>query len=396
MRRTFATIVALFTILFGLSSVQAQQTVKIGVLADMAGTSADIGGAGSVLAAEMAAADFGGTVAGRKIVVIYADHQAKPDLGAAIAQKWYDVEGVDVIIDVPVSSVALAVQAVSNQRKKLLMVTAGTVADLTSKSCSPYTIHWADDTNVLGEGTPFAATKAGGDTWFFVSVDFVFGRALQEAATKVITANGGKVVGSVRVPLNTSDYSSFLLQAQSSKAKVIGLNVVGTDFINAVKQASEFGLVAGGQKLVGFLVYISDIHSLGLKAAQGLQIAESFYWDSNEATRAFAKRFMAARKVMPTKAHAANYAAVTHYLNAVKATGTTDVEKATAWMKTNLADYFGQRVAVRADGRVMFDLALYEVRSPGESKAPWDYYKKVGTLKAENAFRPMIERCAFK
>lgn len=372
----------------------AQNTVKIGVLADLAGTSADIGGPGSVAAAELAVKDFG-EILGRRIMVLSADHQAKPDVGTAIAQKWFDVDGVDVIIDVPVSSVAVAVQQAANQRKKLLMVTAATVADLTSRLCSPYTLHWSDDTNALAEGTPLAVTKAGGDSWFFVSADFIFGRALQEAAVKVIEANGGKMLGGVKAPLNTSDYGSFLLQAQASKAKIIGLNVVGTDFINAVKQASEFGIVAGGQKLVGFLVYISDIHSLGLKASQGLQITESFYWDTNEATRAFAKKFMAVRKVMPTKVHAANYAAVTHYLNAVKATGSTDAEKTVAWMKRNTAEYYGQKATVRADGRVLFDLALFEVKTPGASTYPWDYYKQLGTLKGTDAFRPMTEKCAF-
>lgn len=381
---------------FAAAAPLAAQEVKIGVLADLAGTSADIGGPGSVAAAEIAAADYGGTVAGRKIVVVRADHQAKPDLGAAIAKKWFEIEGVHVIIDVPVSSVALAVQQVANQTKKLLMVTAATVADLTGRSCSPYTLHWSDDTNALAEGTPFAVTKAGGDTWFFVSADFVFGRALQDAATKVIESNGGKVLGSVRAPLNTPDFASFLLQAQTSKAKIVGLNVVGTDFINAVKQASEFGLVSSGQKLVGFLVYVSDIHSLGLKAAQGLQITESFYWDANDESRAFAKKFHAVRKVMPTKVHAANYAAVTHYLNAVMATNSTESEKTMAWMKANKADYFGQKADIRADGRVMFDLALYEVKSQAESKQPWDYYKRLGTLQGANAFRAMSDKCQFK
>jgi branched-chain amino acid transport system substrate-binding protein len=396
-KRHYAVIGAFIAALAGPGPLAAQgkDTVKIGVLADLAGTSADIGGPGSVAAAEMAVKDFGGTVAGKKIVVVSADHQAKPDLGSAIAQKWYDVDGVDVIIDVPVSSVALAVQQVANQRKKLLMVTAATVADLTGRHCSPFTLHWSDDTNALAEGTPLAVTKAGGDTWFFVSADFVFGRTLQEAAAKVIAANGGKVLGGVKAPLNTPDFASFLLQAQASKAKIIGLNVVGTDFINAVKQASEFGLVAGGQKLVGFLVYVSDIHSLGLKASQGLQITESFYWDANEESRAFAKKFQAVRKVMPTKVHAANYAAVTHYLNAVKATNSTDAEKTVPWMKANKTEYFGQKVDIRADGRVMFDLALYEVKAPGDSKDPWDYYKRLGTLKGENAFHAISDKCQF-
>jgi branched-chain amino acid transport system substrate-binding protein len=373
-----------------------QDTVKIGVLADMAGTSADIGGAGSVAAVELAGEDFGGAVAGRKIVVMGADHQAKPDIGASIAGRWFDVDGVDVIVDLPVSSVALAVQGVANDRKKLVLVTAGTTGDLTGKSCSPYTVHWAEDTNALANGTARAVVESGGTTWFFLTVDFIFGHSLEKAASDVIRASGGQVLGSVKTPLNTADYSSYLIQAQASKAKIIGLAEVGSDFINSVKQASEFGLVAGGQKLVGFLVYISDVHSLGVEAAQGLEIVSSFYWDANDRTRAFAQRFMKRRGVMPTKEHASNYAAVTHYLNAVKATGSTDTEKTAAWMKAHDADYFGQPAHIREDGRVLFDLSLFEVKGPKEVRYPWDYYKKVGDLKAEQAFRPIDRQaCGF-
>ncbi len=374
----------------------AEEPVSIGVLADMAGTSSDIGGIGSVVAVELAVADFGGKVGGREIVVVSADHQAKPEVGAAIAGRWYDVDKVDVIVDLPVSSVALAVQRVAHERKKVVMVTAGTSAVITGKSCSPYTVHWADDTNALAEGTSRAVVQSGGTTWFFITADFIFGISMEQAASKVITAAGGEVLGTIKAPLNTADYSSFVLQAQASGSKIVGLAVVGTDFINAVRQASEFGIVAAGQKLVGFLNYISDIHSLGLEVSQGLQITESFYWDTNDETREFAKKFMERRKVMPTKVHAQNYAAVTHYLNAVEATGTTDADKTMAWMKENPADYFGQSAQIREDGRVLFDLRLYEVKAPDEEKYPWDYYSEIGVLPADQAFRPMDrEACTY-
>jgi branched-chain amino acid transport system substrate-binding protein len=374
----------------------AQDAVKIGVLADMSGTSVDIGGPGAVVAVELAVEDFGGTVAGRKIVVVSADHQSKPDIGSQIASRWYDVEGVDVILDLPVSSVALAVQRIATQRQKAVMITEGTAADITGKACSPYSLHWADDTNALAGGTARAVVQNGGKTWFFLTLDFIFGHSMERAASEVIKSAGGEILGGVRTPLNTPDFSSFLLQAQASKAKIVGLIEVGTDFINSVKQASEFGLVAGGQKLVGFLVYISDIHTMGLAAAQGLQITSSFYWDGNEQTRNFAKRFFERRKVMPTKAQAANYAAVTHYLNAIKATGSTDAANTIAWMKEHEANYYGQPARIRGDGRVMFDLGLYEVKAPAESRYPWDYYKKMGSLPAEQAFKPLDrEACAF-
>ena len=374
----------------------AEEVVKIGVLADIAGTSADIGGIGSVEAVKLAVKDFGGKVNGKRIVVVSADHQQKPDIGSAIASRWYDRENVNVIIDVPVSSVALAVQKVAERRKKLFLITLGTSAIFTSKTCSPYSIHWADDTNALAKGTARAVLNNGGDTWFFISADFIFGRILEAAARGVIATGKGIVKGGVKAPLNTPDFSSFLLQAQASKAKIVGLGVVGSDFINVVKQASEFGIVAGGQNLVGFLVFSSDIHSLGLKAANGLQIVTSFYWDQSKESRVFAKKFMKVRKVMPTKGHAMNYAATIHYLQAVKATGSTDALKVAHWMKKNPADYFGQKATVRNDGRVMFDLALYQVKSPKASKGPWDYYKKLVVLKGKDAFAPMdAKRCNF-
>jgi branched-chain amino acid transport system substrate-binding protein len=374
----------------------AEPDIKLGVLADMTGTSADIGGAGSVAAVELAVEDFGGTVAGRHVTVLSADHLAKPDVGAQIASRWYDVDGVDAILDLPVSSVALAVQQVATSRNKVVLVTAGTAWELTGRFCSPTTIHWADDTNALGVGTAKAVLKSGGRNWFFITVDFVFGHSMEQAASEAIRAAGGAVLGHALTPLNTADYSSPLLAARASGAQMVGLVEVGSDFINVVKQASEFGLVASGQKMVGFLVYLSDIHSLGLAAAHGLLVTESFYWDRNDETRAFAKRFMARRHVMPTKAHAANYAATIHYLNAIKATGSTDSATTMAWMKSHKADYFGQEVRIREDGRAMFDLDLYEVKSPGESRYPWDYYKKVGSLSAEDAFRPLDRKaCKF-
>ncbi len=386
--RAFLSIAVAATVSLLSVHAHAEDAVKIGVLADLSGPSADIGGPGSVTAVELAVEDFGGSVAGKKISIVSADHQNKPDVGSQIAGRWYDVEGVDVIVDLPVSSVALAVQRVATQRKKAVLITAGTAADITGKACSPYSLHWADDTNALAGGTAKAIVHSGGARWYFLTIDMIFGHLMEKAASDAIKAAGGTVLGSVRTPLNTSDYSSFILQAQASKAQMVGLVEVGNDFINSVKQASEFGLVAGGQKLVGFLVYISDINSIGLKTVHGLQITSSFYWDKSDETRAFAKRFFERRKVMPTKVHAENYAAVAHYLKSVKATGSTDAEKTMAWMKQNSANYFGQEAHIRRDGRVLYDLDLYEVKTPDESRYPWDYYKKIDTLKAAEAFKP--------
>ncbi|HEX3522637.1 MAG TPA: ABC transporter substrate-binding protein [Stellaceae bacterium] len=362
--------------------------VKIGVLNDMSGLYADIGGAGSVEAARMAIADFGGVVNGKKIELISADHQNKPDVGSAIATQWFDNDGVDAIVDVPTSSVALAVQQVARSKNKVFLISGAAASDLTGKACSPTSIHWTYDTVALANGTGSAVVKAGGDTWFFITADYAFGHALERDTAKVVQANGGKVVGKVRVPLNTADFSSFLLQAQASKAKIIGLANAGGDTINSIKQAAEFGVVEGGQKLAGLLVFISDIHSLGLQAAHGLQLTEAFYWDQNDETRAWSKRFFEKMKREPTMVQAGVYGAVMHYLNAIKAADSDDGPTVVKQMKaTPVNDFMTKNGKIREDGTLVRDMYLFEVKAPSESKGAWDYYKQIAVIPGEEAFK---------
>jgi branched-chain amino acid transport system substrate-binding protein len=371
-------------------------SVKIGVLNDQSGMYADLSGQGSVIAARMAVEDFGGTVLGKPIQIVFADHQNKPDVGTAIASRWYDAENVDAIVDVPVSSVALAVQEVARQRKRIVMFSAAGSSDLTGKACSPFGTQWTFDSVALAKGTAQSVTKSGGDTWFFITADYAFGTAMEADARRYIAAVGGKVIGNVRQPQGAMDFASALLQAQSSKAKVIGLANAGADTINALKGASEFGIVASGQKLAGMLIFLSDVHSLGLPTAQGLQLTESFYWDLNDNTRAWSKRFgerMNGR--MPTMVHAGVYSAVTHYLEAVKAAGTLDATAVSAKMhEMKVHDRILDNAEIREDGRVMRPFYLFEVKSPAESKAPYDYYKLVSEIAPEDAARPLSEgRC---
>ena len=379
------------------TSAAAQMTdkvVKIGVLNDQSGLYADLSGQGSVLAAKLAVEDFGGKIDGTPIEVIFADHQNKPDVGSNIARQWYDVEKVDVIVDVPTSSVALAINDITKSKNKVFLASGPATSDLTGKSCSPNTIHWTYDTWALANGTGKAVVQSGGDTWFFITADYAFGHALERDVTAVVKAAGGKVLGSVRHPLNASDFSSFLLQAQSSKAKVIGLANAGGDTINSIKAAAEFGIIQGGQKLAGLLVFINDVHALGLKAAQGLQLTEAFYWDRDDKTRAWSKRFSDRKKGSePSMVQAGVYSAVLHYLKAVQALksdadGKAVVEK----MKQMPTDdpLFGKG-SIRADGRKLHPMYLYQVKSPAESKKPWDYYKLVHEIPANEAFRPLSE-----
>jgi branched-chain amino acid transport system substrate-binding protein len=362
--------------------------VKIGVLSDMSGLYADIGGPGSVEAARMAIADFGGSVNGKKIELVSADHQNKPDIGSAIATQWFDNDGVDVIVDVPTSSVALAVQEVARKKGKVFLISGAAASDLTGKACSPTSVHWTYDTVALANGTGSAVVKAGGDTWFFITADYAFGHALERDTTKVVEDNGGKVLGGVRAPLNTPDFSSFLLQAQNSKAKVIGLANAGGDTINSIKQAGEFGIVEGGQKLAGLLVFISDIHSLGLQAAHGLQLTEAFYWDQNDETRAWSKRFMDKMKREPTMVQAGVYGAIMHYLGAIKATGSDEGLTVVKQMKaTPVNDFMTKNGKIREDGTLVRDMYLFEVKKPAESKGPWDYYKQIAVIPGEQAFK---------
>jgi branched-chain amino acid transport system substrate-binding protein len=366
--------------------------VKIGVLNDMSSLYADIGGKGSVLAAQMAVEDFGGKVLDQPIEVISGDHQNKPDIGAGLARKWIDTEHVDTIVDVPTSSVALAIQEVTREKKRVFLMSGPASSDLTGKACSPYGFQWTYDTYALAHGTGGAMVKQGGDSWFFITADYAFGHALERDTSEAVKAEGGKVLGSVSVPLNTQDFSSFLLQAQASKAKVIGLANAGGDTINSIKQAAEFGIVAGGQKLAGLLVFLTDVDSLGLKTAQGLTITSAWYWDKDDASRAFAKRFVARNPNgrPPTYTQAGVYGEVSFYLNAIKAAGTDDADRVSAKMRSmKINDFMTKDGWIREDGRIMRDMYLEEVKKPQESKYPYDYFKVLATIPAERAFRPL-------
>jgi len=379
-----------------LGTAQAQVSdgiIKIGVLSDMSSLYTDLAGAGSVVAVKLAVEDSGIEKRGYKVEVVSADHQNKADIGSAVASKWYDAEKVDVIVDTPNSGVALAVSGITKDKGKAFLASGPGTSDLTGKSCSPNTVHWAYDTWMLANGTGTAITKAGGDTWFFITADYAFGQALERDTTAAVLKNGGKVIGGVKAPINNQDFSSFLLQAQSSKAKIIGLANAGGDTTNSIKQAAEFGIVKGGQKLAGLLVFLTDIHSLGLQTAQGLTFTETFYWDQNDASRAFSKRFAALDKgIHPTMVHAGVYSSVLHYLKAVEALKSDDGTKVVAKMKEMATDdpLFGKGT-IRADGRKIHPAFLVQVKTPAESKYPWDYYKIVATIPADQAFRPMAD-----
>jgi branched-chain amino acid transport system substrate-binding protein len=365
--------------------------VKIGVLSDMSSLYADLDGAGSVLAATMAVEDFGAAAKGIKVEIISADHQNKPDVGSAVARQWFDTDKVDLITGTTNSGVALAVNQITKDKAKAFIVSGAATADLTGKACSPNTIHWTYDTWMLANGTGNAIVKTGGDTWFFITADYAFGHALERDTEAVVLKSGGKVLGKVRAPLNTQDFSSYLLQAQASKAKIVGLANAGGDTRNSIKQAGEFGIVKGGQNMAGLLVFLTDVHALGLPTAQGLIFTETFYWDMNDQTRAFTKRFVARNKdVYPTMIHAGVYAGVLHYLKAVEALKSDDGTKVIAKMKEIPTDdpLFGKGT-VRVDGRKIHPAYLFEVKKPAESKGPWDYYKTRATIPADQAFRPL-------
>ncbi len=372
-------------------ALSQQLTVKLGVLNDRSGLYADITGEGSVVAARMAVEDFKAADKGIKAEVISADHQNKPDIGATIARRWYDQEGVDVILDVPTSSVALAVNQLTREKNKIFMNSGGGTSDLTGSACSPNTVHWTYDTWAMANGTGSAMVKRGGDTWYFITADYAFGHALERDTAAVVTKGGGKVLGSVKHPLSATDFSSFLLSAQASKAKVIGLANAGGDTVNAIKAAADFGIASGDQSLAGLLIFIADIKALGLQAAQGLVLTESFYWDLNDGTRAFSKRFAERQGgKMPTMVQAGVYASTLHYLKAVDALKDKDTAKVMAKMKEMPTDdpLFGKG-QIRADGRKIHPLYLFEVKKPNESKGEWDLYKTLATIPAEQAFRPL-------
>jgi branched-chain amino acid transport system substrate-binding protein len=362
------------------------QGVKIGVLNDQSGVYADYGGKYSVEAARMAIEDFGGEVLGQKIELVTADHQNKPDLAVSIARRWYDTENVDMITELTTSSVALAVQELSKEKKKIDIVVGAATSRLTGDACTPYGFHWAFDTHALAVGTGGALVKAGGDSWFFLTADYAFGYSLEKDTTDIVTANGGKVLGSVRVPLNSSDFSSFLLQAQSSKAKIIGLANAGLDTTNSIKQAAEFGIVKSGQKLAGLLVTLSEVNGLGLEAAQGLVLTEGFYWDRDDKSRAFGERFFKRTGRMPSMIHAGTYSATLQYLKAVKAAGTKDSDAVARKLKELPVDDAFAQGRVQENGRMVHDLYLFEVKKPSESKKPWDYYKELAVVPGDKAF----------
>ncbi|WP_454914764.1 ABC transporter substrate-binding protein [Xanthobacter sediminis] len=392
----FAAIVLAAASLAGIGAAAAADPipVKIGVLDDMSGLYADLGGQGSVWAARKAVEDFGAAARGLKVEVIFADHQNKADVGTSIARQWFDVEGVDLIVDTPNSGVALAVSGVTREKNKVFINSGAATSDLTGKACTPNTVHWTYDTWALANGTGKAMVKAGGDTWFFLTADYAFGHALERDTAKVVTDNGGKVVGAVKVPLNNADFSSFLLQAQASKAKIVGLANAGGDTINSIKQAAEYGIVDGGQKLAGLLIFLTDVHSLGLKTAQGLNLTAAWYWDQTDANRAFADAFAKGNGgKRPTMVQAGVYSGVLHYLKAVEALKSArDGAAVVAEMKKIPTDdpLFGKG-EVRIDGRHIHPMYLYEVKKPSESKGPWDYYTLKATIPASEAFRPLAD-----
>jgi branched-chain amino acid transport system substrate-binding protein len=379
----------------GTASAQTKPPLKLGAILDMSGLYADITGVGSETAAKMAAEDAGGEVLGRKIEIIAADHLNKADVAANIAREMLDNQGVEAIIDVAASATALAAGEVAKARNKIIMYSGPGSIRLTNEACGPYTVHYAYDTFAQAHSTGLATVKQGLDTWFFLTADYAFGQDLEKDTTNVILKTGGKVLGSVRHPINTSDFSSFLLQAQASKAKVIGLANAGGDTINAIKQAAEFGILKGGQRVAPLLAFVTDIDSVGLQTAQGLILAEAWYWDLNDETRAWTKRFMEKVKHAPTSAQAGIYSSTLHYLQAVKKAGTTDAAAVMKVMKeTPINDMFAKNGKIREDGRMVHDMYLFEVKKPSESKARWDDYKLLATIPGDDAFQPLsASRC---
>jgi len=381
-----------FVCVGGAKAQISDDVVKIGVLTDMNSLYSDATGTGSLIAAQMASEDFGGKVKGKPIEVIGADHQNKPDVGSNIARQWYDTGKVDAIVDVPTSSIALAVQQITREKNKVFLMSGPGASDLTGSACSPNGIHWTYDTYALSKVGGKAMVERGEDTWFFVTADYAFGHALERDAADVVKANRGKVLGAVRAPLNTNDFSSFLLQAQASRAKVIALANAGGDTQNAIKQAAEFGILQRGQKLLALLFNITDAHSLGLATAQGMILTEGFYWDMDDASRAFSKRFQERAGHMPTMIQAGVYSAVTHYLKAIDALGTDEGKAVVDKMKAMpIHDFFAKNGHIRADGRMVHDMYLVQVKTPSESKGDWDVYKILATIPGDEAHRPMSE-----
>ncbi len=370
---------------------QTNGPVRIGVLADMSGVYADVGGMGSVEAVRMAVADFGGSVLGQPIEIVYADSQNKPDLSTSIARQWFDT-GVDMITDLPSSGMALAVMQVGREKHRLVLVTSAGSSDITGKACSPYAAHWTWDSYATAHSTAVALVKQGGMKWFFVTADYVFGKSMQSDAADAVRAAGGRVVGQSLAPLGATDFSGPLLEASSSNAQVVGLANAGADFVNATKQAEEYHLADSGKHVAALTAFISDIHSLGLKTAQGLLLTTAFYWDQDDATRAWSQRFYAVMHRMPAMTVAGTYSATSHYLKAVRAVGSKDPDQVMAWMRANpIEDFMSHGAVLRADGRVVRDMYLFQVKTPAESHGEWDLYKPVATVPAADAFRPLSQ-----
>lgn len=392
MRKTGFLLATLAASLMASSALAQDITVKLGVLNDRSGVYADLSGEGSVIAARMAAEDFGAADKGIKVEIVSADHQNKPDVASTIARQWIDQDGVNAIFDVPTSSAALAINEITKEANALFINSGAAASELTGTACSPHTVHWTYDTWALAHGTGSAMVEQGGDTWFFLTADYAFGHALERDTAAVVEAAGGQVLGTVRHPFPGSDFSSFLLQAQSSGAKVIGLANAGGDTVNSIKQAAEFGITQAGQALAGLLIFITDVHALGLETAQGLVLTESFYWDLNDQTREWSARFEAIDGDKPTMVQAGVYAGVLHYLKAVEAAGTNEADAVIARMKEMPTDdpLFGQG-EVRADGRKVHDMYLFRVKSPDQSTGAWDYYETLATIPADKAFRPLAE-----
>jgi branched-chain amino acid transport system substrate-binding protein len=383
----FAAGLALGLAPLGAAAQVSDDVVKIGILNDQSGVYADYGGKGSVEAARMAVEDFGGTVLGKPVELVNADHQNKPDVASSIARQWYDTDRVDAIMELTTSSVALAVQQLSKDKKKITITDGAATSDLTGKACTPYGFHWAFDTHALAVGTGGSLVENGGDTWFFLTADYAFGYSLEDETSRYVKSKGGKVLGAVRHPLSTNDFSSFLLQAQGSKAKVIGLANAGLDTSNAIKAASEFGIVQGGQRLAALLFTLAEVHGLGLKAAQGLVLTEGYYWDNDPESRAFADRFMKRTGRMPNMIQAGTYSSVLQYLKAVQAAGTDGSDAVTKKLhEMPVNDFFAKNGKVLPNGRMVHDMYLFQVKSPAESKAPWDYYKRLAVIPGDQAF----------
>jgi branched-chain amino acid transport system substrate-binding protein len=392
MRKFMSWMLPLLAIPMASAALAGPDAITVGVINDLSGVYADLGGQGSVVAAQIAVEEFGPKVLGKPIKILSGDHQNKPDIGAQLARRWFDIDNVDMVIDFPNSGVALAVQEVAREKKKIAIFSTAGSTDLTGKACSPTGFQWTYDNYSNAAGLAQAMVKQGFDSWYFLTVDYAFGISLENEASKALTAAGGKMVGSARHPLNTADFSSFLLTAQASKAQVIALASAGGDVVNAIKQANEFGISQGGQTLVAPVTFITDIHALGLTVAQGLTFVTGYYWDLNDNTRAFAKTFYERRKAMPTMAQAGVYSGVLHYLKAIAAAGTDNADAVAAKMRElPVRDAFTQTGTVRADGRMVHDMYLVQVKKPSESKAPWDYYKVLATVPADIAFRSLAE-----